>query len=174
MSSTNRGGERRKNDSYYTNPDLADFLVRLLVEDEWLDPDAPCRVLEPHAGKGAWIRAIRRHVPRAIITANDLVGDVSRWFECGADHASVGDFLELDDESFDAIIGNPPYSGAEEHVRHALTLSERPSFTGGGTDSTPYGLFVWSRGWQAATRLRVVSWRVHEGKKRSGEQAGRR
>lgn len=86
MSSTNRGGERRKNDSYYTNPDLADFLVRLLVEDEWLDPDAPCRVLEPHAGKGAWIRAIRRHVPRAIITANDLVGDVSRCPECGTVH----------------------------------------------------------------------------------------
>ena len=38
-------------------------------------------------------------------------------------------------------------------------FSERPSFTGGGTDSAAYGLFVWQRGWTRPTELEVASWR---------------
>ena len=43
-------------------------------------------------------------------------------------------------------------------------LSERPSFTGGGTDSCPYGFFIWDK-WHTAprvdpiTQLEVISWR---------------
>lgn len=38
-------------------------------------------------------------------------------------------------------------------------LSERPSFTGGKTDQTAYGFFVWRRGCVRRTELEVVSWR---------------
>jgi len=38
-------------------------------------------------------------------------------------------------------------------------LSERPSFTGGGTDSCAYGVFIWRKGWDNGTTLKVWSWR---------------
>ena len=44
-------------------------------------------------------------------------------------------------------------------ARRVFVLAERPSFTGGGTDSAAYGFFVWQKGWQGETALRVVSWR---------------
>ena len=44
-------------------------------------------------------------------------------------------------------------------ARRVFVLSERPSFTGGGTDSAAYAFFVWEKGWKGETSLRVVSWR---------------
>jgi hypothetical protein len=39
-----------------------------------------------------------------------------------------GDFLRYEtDKPYDAIIGNPPYSEAEAHVRHAITLLKQES-----------------------------------------------
>jgi len=39
-------------------------------------------------------------------------------------------------------------------------LSERPSFTGKGTDSNAYGFFVWqNRRVKYPTRLEVISWK---------------
>src|SRR5690606_25517999 len=85
MSSTNRGGERRPLDAYYTPTELADAIVRRLVVDGMIERSRALRVLEPHAGEGAWIRALRLQLPGAHITANDIVDSVSRWRACGAD-----------------------------------------------------------------------------------------
>lgn len=38
-------------------------------------------------------------------------------------------------------------------------LSERPTFTGGGTDNAAYGFFIWHRGHRGPTTLEVISWR---------------
>lgn len=125
MSATNRGAERIEGDRYMTPAPLAKFLVEsVLLDDGWLSRDRPYRILEPHAGKGAFVRAIRRAMPAAHITANDSVDAVGRWFERGADDARVGDFLRMDGY-FDAAIGNPPYSTAEAQVRHSIKLTPK-------------------------------------------------
>ncbi len=47
-------------------------------------------------------------------------------------------------------------------ARRVFVLAERPSFSGGGTDNAAYGFFVWQKGWQGESALRVVSWRTTE------------
>lgn len=43
--------------------------------------------------------------------------------------------------------------------RRIWALSERPSFTGGGTDATAYGFFYWDALYPGPTRLDVLSWK---------------
>ena len=38
-------------------------------------------------------------------------------------------------------------------------LSERPSFTGGGTDATDYAFFLWCKGYRGSPKLDVLSWK---------------
>lgn len=180
---------RVKRDAYFTPDPLALTLVRTLARDFQLQPDT---VLEPSAGGGAFVRAIRRQWPAAFVTANDIQetnipeSDVDTCF----------DFVKLGTAGQDLIVGNPPFKHAEPHVRHALSLrkpggtvafllrlafaeskgrvpfweefrparvyvlSERPSFTGGGTDSAAYGFFVWQEGWSGPTEMNWIhSWK---------------
>lgn len=201
MSSTGRGGKRKALDAYYTPNDLAVFLVGLLrrhVGKPRGDPDlAHLTALEPHAGGGAFVRALAADgwaVETWDIDPN-APGLIARRERA---KVQVGDALKLIPMRPPIVIcGNPPYSSAEAHVRRALTLatpqrgvvgfllrlgflasrkrspfwgahpatcvyvlSERPSFTGGGTDSCDYGFFVWDTGLPtAAPRLEVVSWK---------------
>ena len=158
---------RRPLDAYYTPDALASALVGLLPIE------ATDTVMEPHAGGGAFMRAL---LPVAHWV---LACDVNPEAEglTLAHSAHYGDFLTC---SIGGrwTVGNPPFRGFEEHVEHALTLSrhvcyllrlavmesagraplwqkwplrkvwvlaERPSFTGGGTDSAAYGFFWWDR-----------------------------
>ena len=47
----------------------------------------------------------------------------------------------------------------EPPAARVYVLSERPSFTGGKTDSCAYGWFIWDRRHIGATELCVLSWR---------------
>jgi len=197
-------GRRKKLDQYFTPPALAEAAVGWLVRDgyAWSGPGWDgMAALEPSAGRGAWIDALLKAVPDASCAALDIdperVGDLQRR---GID-AEVGDFLTAELFSaythgrYDLILGNPPYSGAEEHTRRALelrsrfgsvafllrlaflesaervgfwkehpaskiyVLSERPSFSGGGTDNSAYGFFVWSTWHRGPTQTEVVQWK---------------
>jgi hypothetical protein len=46
-------------------------------------------------------------------------------------------------------------------ARKVWVLAERPSFTGGKTDSAAYGWFWWDQTYTGPTELEVVSWRGH-------------
>ncbi len=95
---------------------------------------------------------------------------------------------------YDAVIGNPPFSLAADHIRIALsllavggtlafvlrlnflgstkrvqlltehppdavyTLEPRPSFTGGGNDSTEYALFVWRYARRTGQLIDWIHW----------------
>ena len=91
-------------------------------------------VLEPSAGTGALIEAIRRKCAACTIRAVELrptIVDVlrRRAFRCGEPdkHIAImqGDFLESNGElgKFDRIVMNPPFDhGADvKHIQHALT-----------------------------------------------------
>ncbi len=159
-------------DRYYTPDGVAAALVGVL-------PRISGTVLEPHAGGGAFARALQGHD----LTVCDI-DHGAPGLELGR-RACVGDFLEYT-EPHDWIIGNPPYKAAEAHLRHALelaprvafllrlafleserrrqlwrahpprkvwVLANRPSFTGGRTDSCAYGWFFWDRTWVGPAQL---------------------
>lgn len=187
---------RRFLDAYFTPQELADALTHRLVDDGFWRGG---QVLEPHAGGGAFVRSARWILrPRPIsVHANEMDdGRRNELFENVEADCLVGhDFLEFPSTEFSLIIGNPPFSNAEAHVRKALSLrapfgvvafllrlaflesrdrvdfwrefpaskiyalSQRPTFTGGGTDNSAYGFFVWATFHRGPTELEVISWR---------------
>jgi len=176
---------RRPLDAYYTPDDLAEALVASL----------PVRMLstalEPSCGGGAFVRALR--LRGVAVLGLDIDPEADGLAD--ANMAQVGDFLtyQHDIACPEWIIGNPPFSDAEAHVRHAIditgrhvafllrlaflesrkrvpfwkehpprkvwVLSERPSFTGGSTDSCAYGWFWFDNEHRGPTELDWISWK---------------
>lgn len=115
---------RRPLDAYDTPPELAEAIVadvcgRLPIAYA----GNPIRVLEPTAGTGSFVGALREHYESAAsITAVDVNP------ECGepclfqaADRFLCRDVLQIDPSLFapvDLAIGNPPFSVAEDIIRH--------------------------------------------------------
>lgn len=128
MSSTNRGGQRSDADNYPT----PNWCVHRLLEDEYAKPFLPAgRWLEPGAGDGAIVRAVRE------------VRDDIQWTaleyreECRTSlMEAVGptglviieDYLSPPPDSqlgtYDVASGNPPYRLAGEFVERSLMISE--------------------------------------------------
>ena len=124
------------NQFYPTPAETAEKLVSLI---NWKDVKT---VLEPSAGKGDLMQAVKAH--RAVTTWTDKNGENHEYseppfkgtFECVeiapelcAILESKGyspenaDFLEWDClKYYDAVVMNPPFTGAEKHVLKALEL----------------------------------------------------
>ena len=173
MSSTNRG-TRRAADDVYPTPSwcVQRFLEHVdLPGGLWLDP---C------AGDGAIIRAVRPLYPDVVWSAVEIRDECfgKLAYEVSGERVQLGDFLTIKLlEAPRVVIGNPPYSLAQEFVARAMEVSDvaafllrlnflasakraawgrestpdvyvlpnRPSFTGGRTDSCEYAWFVWRR-----------------------------
>jgi hypothetical protein len=207
MSATNRGSERNPRDEYPTPPELCTAIVRKLIDDGLTSLHAPFQcsdqyvVLEPSCGDGNFIRSILAEFSGWSVDGVDIVPRDSLENLQGV-RFYQSDFLAWQSR-YRLIIGNPPFSDAEQHVRHAISLLEpqgtlamvlslnffgsfgrypfwrehplhkvcvlvpRPSFSGGGNDSSEYGLFVWRRAVPppgGRTQLEHLKWR--EPKKR--------
>ena len=174
--------ERRPLDAYYTPDALAAALVGRLS----IAPGLP--VLEPHVGGGAFARALRArgaHVtgidldPEAagladcdearvgdFLTAATEAADLVvgnppyRGFEAHLDRAlevapRVAFLLRL------AVLESRKRAAlwARVPLERVIVLVERPSFTGGGTDSTAYGFFCFDRERREAPTIEWLSWR---------------
>lgn len=182
MSATGRGAVRDKLDRYYTPDPLAEALVAVLG---WC---APATVLEPSVGGGAFARAVRRQWPQAELTGVDLdagapgldlvdrasVSDFldtrGRWdlvvgnppFALAESHVRhaltlapvVGVLLRL---GFLASRRRVPF-WHDHPATHLWVLARRPSFRGGRTDATDYGLFLWNEGDCGPTTVSVLDW----------------
>lgn len=116
---------RRPLDAYYTPPELAARLVGLLPIERG---DV---VLEPHAGGGAFVNALRarnRAAKDVVICAADINPDAP-----GVQMEGVGNMPGLDflsnllspEDGIDWVIGNPPYDNAAAHVKEALRLTRK-------------------------------------------------
>lgn len=186
MSSTNRGGERRTLDRYYTPDAVAEACLQA---SSFSLPGA--LVIEPSVGRGAFARAALREGAAGVLGI-DL--DISAADHAGSYNFLHGDFLSIDTQAFDYIVGNPPFGQAEAHVRHALALARmgvgfllrlsfletakrrafwiahppkrvlvlrtRPSFTDGGNDSCAYAWFEWDLGAENTTpTLGWIDWK---------------
>ena len=165
---------RIANDAYYTPDDLATALVSTI-------PVAGAVCWEPHAGGGAFVRALTAHGASRVI-ATDIAG--GQWGE------PLDFLMSMPEPEAEWIVGNPPFTGFAAHVEHALAqapnvafllrlavmesaqrvecwrtwpllrvyvLAERPSFTGGGTDSCAYGWFIFRRGYTGRAEI-VPGW----------------
>ena len=120
MSSTNRGATRREHDAYLTPPEVADACVGTLpsLAGAW--------VVEPSVGGWAFADAIGDRQPFTLTTVDV---DPARSADIHADWCDVAreDLRRAADwpgvpEAPEFIVGNPPFSEAEAHVRHALDI----------------------------------------------------
>lgn len=86
-------------------------------------PFPPSTILEPGAGRGVFVHALRAQFPHSNITAVDIEPTFGPW--PGANRSVVGDFLDpqLLNERYALAIGNPPYSLAMQFIMRALALS---------------------------------------------------
>jgi SAM-dependent methyltransferase len=80
----------------------------------------PCTILDPGAGTGVWGDAARVRYPHSRIVGCELRLEHPT---ASYDHWRHGDFLAMPFyESYELIIGNPPYDRAEAFVRKSLDL----------------------------------------------------
>lgn len=112
-----------------TPPALADRAVALAQVEDWHV------VLEPSAGTGRIVEAIKRAAPRAHVDMVEVNAEcckvLARKFQLTASEIAPYDFLEVsgpicpDSESgFDRIVMNPPFDHGLDvkHILHALTF----------------------------------------------------
>lgn len=85
------------------------------------------RILEPSAGTGAILRAVRKAAPLARCDAVELDAELAGHLRAVFPGVTVwcGDFLDYQPETrYSKILMNPPFQHAQDirHIQHALTL----------------------------------------------------
>lgn len=121
MSAKNRKGPSDTHDAYQTPK----WAVRQCLEHIVLKYciTTPRTILEPSAGRGNVVDGARLFYPEAKIFAIDKY--VSGEWE-NADFSTTMDFLDADDgnvkREFDLVIGNPPYSLAQEFIELSCSM----------------------------------------------------
>ena len=80
-------------------------------------------ILEPSAGNGNIIKALRNKGINSHITALEIREEEEINLSNISDEVIITNFLEWEtDRKFDVIIGNPPYTYAREFVEKCLNL----------------------------------------------------
>jgi predicted RNA methylase len=116
LSATNRGAKRKESDFYPTPVSVVQtFLSNYKIKDG--------TILEPCAGNGNFIKAIREFGYNNNIIANELREiEVNNLIEAGANEVYTYNFLENKISEYPTtIITNPPFSIAEEFIRKCKT-----------------------------------------------------
>lgn len=103
---------RSAHDHYVTPPEVADVGARLA-----LDGRRGRVVLDPCAGTGALLDAVRRQDSTAVVGGFEL--DPAR---AAAAALACGNALEIDWPAAHAVLMNPPFSAWEAFVRKAVDL----------------------------------------------------
>jgi protein-L-isoaspartate O-methyltransferase len=99
-------------------------LAAEMVELAELEPDNT--VLEPSAGTGALVQAIRAAGTAVAMTAVEINGELVERLSLQGVNVRRGDFLELADGlgQFDRVVMNPPFAGGQDiqHIVRAFEL----------------------------------------------------
>lgn len=116
MSATNRGSNRKPSDFYATPIEV--------VENFLHNYDLPSgEILEPSAGNGNIVQAIKNMDKSRLVTALELREEEINNLNNIADNVVISDYLKWNtDRKYNVIIGNPPYSMAIEFIDKSLEL----------------------------------------------------
>jgi hypothetical protein len=114
---------RRKSDFYPTPYGLCDYAINSIIERYSL---SEYTILDPGAGEGRWGVFARKRWPNAYIEGIDiedhtkLKDNLTKIYNT---YRNKQDFLSYNyDRKFELIIGNPPFSLAEEFIRKSFYL----------------------------------------------------
>lgn len=118
MSATNRGTKRAPQDFYATPINV--IKTFLDAYDRFSPGDV---ILEPSAGRGNFVQCLRERYEGIKIHACELQTENAKTLFPFADLVMQGDYLASEFPCrYDIIIGNPPYSLAQEFVDKSLSL----------------------------------------------------
>ena len=119
MSATNRGTERKPYDFYATPIDCVENFINNYGIDR-----IKGNILEPSAGNGNIIQALRRKKVQGTITALELRDEERYNLTQISDKVIIDNFLEWEaDKDYDVIIGNPPYTYAREFIEKCFKIA---------------------------------------------------
>ena len=117
MSATNRGSKRIESDFYATPKDCIQNFINHYGSING-------KVLEPSAGNGNIVEIIKNNGIN-IITSLELREEEKNNLEAISDSVIIGDFLKFETtEKFDYIIGNPPYSLAQDFLEKCFEIAD--------------------------------------------------
>lgn len=120
MSATNRGAKRVASD-FYATP--LETIYSLLDNYDGIKPGD--KILEPSAGNGNIIQALRDRGYKNTINAIELRAEEANNLATLADDVIITNFLNINPsacDKWDVIIGNPPYSLAQEFIDKSLEV----------------------------------------------------
>lgn len=120
MSATNRGAKRVASD-FYATP--LETIYSLLDNYDGIKPGDT--ILEPSAGNGNIIQALRDRGYKNTIGAIELRAEEANNLATLADDVIITNFLNINPsacDKWDVIIGNPPYSLAQEFIDKSLEV----------------------------------------------------
>ena len=105
---------------YPTPAPIAEQMVRLA------DIEPGMHVLEPSAGTGVLLDAVRRNTQDVVITAVELDAQLAARLRLHSDHVRQADFLQCGQElgKFHRVLMNPPFNGGCDiaHIKHAYSM----------------------------------------------------
>lgn len=132
---------------FETPDDIADWLVMLAGGIHEADT-----VLEPSAGRGSLIRAVRRACPSVMVECYELMPE-NREFLCSMPNVILlgEDFTKDNTGSYSKIIANPPFSGNQD-IDHVWMMYKR--LEEGGTLAA-----ITSTHWKFASEKKCIDFR---------------
>lgn len=112
--------EKRDYRKFYTYPETAAYMVQLA------EVEIGMRILEPSAGEGAIIIAVKNWRKDVTVHAVEINKDNRRALaEAGADTLTTGDFLEYKGfRRYDRVIANPPFGNGIDLDAHISRMYE--------------------------------------------------
>ena len=117
MSATNRTNVRKPYDFYSTPIEC----VKTLLDNIDLYKYGNS-VLEPSAGNGNICKVFKEYYPNKDLTAVELrEEEYNNLCQLNIDDVIINSYYNIRDE-YDIIIGNPPYSEAQEFIEHSFGL----------------------------------------------------
>ena len=117
MSATNRTNVRKPYDFYSTPIDC----IKTLLDNIDLSKYGNS-VLEPSAGNGNICKVFKEYYPDKDLTAVELrEEEYNNLCQLNIDDVIIDSFYNIRDKH-DIIIGNPPYSEAQEFIEHSFEL----------------------------------------------------